>query len=86
MLAITEPPWRTNIRWRVKSHLRNVPADFTVEAEKVVFVGVLYARYHPVREVAIKYGLVGATAFKLWREVLLVVKQKVWLTGILDYT
>ena len=66
------------------TYLRNVPADFTVEAEKVVFVGVLYAWYHPVGEVAVEDGLVGAAALKLWREVLLVVKEKIRLASVLD--
>ena len=66
------------------TYLRDVPADFTIEAEEVIFVGVLYAWYHPVREVAVKYSLVGASTQKLWWEVLLVVKEKVWLATILD--
>ena len=57
------------------AHLRNVPADLTVKAEEVVSVGVLNARYHPVREVAVKYGLVSASALKFWRKVLLVAED-----------
>ena len=66
------------------AHLWNITADFTVEAEEVVFVGILYAWNDPIRKVPVKYGLVRAGSRKIWWKVLLVVKEKIWLARVLD--